>query len=175
MNETSRTAFDFVPLGRQHLEGMRRIFNHHIATGYGAYPEKPVDREVVESLLRRAEGYPAIAVEASDGTLLGFGFLSAYSPQDVFAHTAQITIFLDPQITRVGIGTRLLRRLEADARNQGITAILAHISSRNPASFAFHTKHGLVVCGRFPNIGRKWGKPFDIVWMIKTVSRVEGS
>jgi len=167
MNETARTACNFVPLGRQHLEGMRRIFNHHIATGYGAYPEESIDRQVVGSFLLRAEGYPAIAVEAPDGALLGFGFLSAYSVQAAFAHTAQITIFLDPQITRAGIGTRLLRRLETEAYDQGITAILAHISSRNPASLAFHAKHGFIECGRFPKIGRKWGKSFDVVWMIK--------
>ena len=167
MNETTRTAYDFIPIGRQHLEGMRRIFNHHIATGYGAYPEEPVNQEVVGSFLHRAKGYPAVAVEAPDGTLLGFGFLSAYSVQAAFAHTAQITIFLDPHVTRAGIGTRVLRRLETEACAQGITAILAHISSRNPASLAFHAKHGFAECGRFPNIGRKWGEPFDVVWMIK--------
>ncbi|GAG19401.1 unnamed protein product, partial [marine sediment metagenome] len=61
----------------------------------------------------------------------------------------------------------ILRHLEEEARTMGITKILAHISSRNPVSLAFHRKHGFAECGRFPGIGRKWGKSFDVVWMLK--------
>ena len=148
---------------------MLQIFNQHVAKGFAAYPEEPVSEEAICALLAEAGGFPAVAVEKADGALLGFGFLRPYSPQNAFAHTAQITIFLDARHTRAGIGTAILRHLEGGARRQGITRILAHISSRNPASLAFHAKHGFAECGQFPGIGRKWGKPFDVVWMVKSL------
>jgi len=57
----------------------------------------------------------------------------------------------------------LLRRILDEASAQGITRVLAHISSRNPRSIAFHRRHGFVECGCFPDVGRKWGERFDVV------------
>ena len=163
------TNVRLAPLTGRHVLEMLRIFNDHVAEGFAAYPEEPLSERAVATFLRQAADHPAIAAEGSDETLLGFGFLRPYSPHSTFAHTAQITCFLDPAHTRKGIGTAVLHQLENAASAQGITKILAHISSRNPASHAFHAKHGFVECGRFPGIGRKWGEPFDIVWMIKSL------
>jgi len=164
------TVRKLVRLTDRHVGGMLRIFNRHIAEGFAAYPEEPVGEETIAALLQQVGDFPAIAVEAMDGVLLGFGFLRPYSPYSTFAHTAQITIFLAPEHTRTGIGSAVLRHLEEGAREQGITILLAHISSRNPASIAFHYKHGFKHCGRFPEIGRKRGQPFDVVWMVKTLT-----
>jgi L-amino acid N-acyltransferase YncA len=169
MTERHHADYRLVPLSEHHVAAMLRIFNQHVAEGFAAYPEEPVSEEIMHNLLSQVAVLPAIAVETADGTLLGFGFLRSYSPQTAFAHTAQITIFLNAQHTRAGIGTAVLRHLEDNARRQGITKILAHISSRNAASLAFHTKHGFTECGRFPEIGRKWEVPFDVVWMIKSL------
>jgi L-amino acid N-acyltransferase YncA len=161
--------YRLVPLAEEHCAEMLRIFNHHVAEGFAAYPEAPLSEEAVAALLRQTVGYPSVAAEGPNDRLLGFGFMRPYSPHATFAHTAQITYFLDPAHVRRGIGTAFLRDLERAARTQGVTRLLAHISSRNPASLAFHAKHGFVECGRFPGIGRKWGEPFDVVWMIKSL------
>ena len=158
-----------VPLTERHVPEMRRIFNHHVANGFAAYPEKPLSEKAIVSLLHQAASHPTIAAERSDGAFLGFGFLRPYSPYSTFSETAQITCFLDPAHMRTGIGTAILRHLEEAARVRGITKILAHISSRNPGSVAFHVKHGFVECGRFPEIGRKWDEPFDVIWMAKSL------
>ena len=106
-------------------------------------------------MLARVDAFPAVAVENRSRTLLGFGFLRPYSPVPVFAQTAQITLSLDPQHTRTGIGTVVLCHLEQAAIERGITKIPAHMLSSNPASLAFHAKNGFIECGRFPQIGRK--------------------
>jgi len=166
----SPSAYQLVRLTDRHSAGMLRIFNRQIAEGFAAYPEGPIDAEAIVAFLRSVEGYPAVAIERPDSALIGFGFLRAYSPHATFAHTAQVTIFLDPEHTRAGIGSAVLQHLENGARRQGITRLLAHISSRNPASTAFHHKHGFTHCGRFPGIGRKWGELFDVIWMIKPLT-----
>lgn len=47
--------------------------------------------------------------------------------------------------------------------------LLASISSRNEQSLAFHRKRGFVECGRLRDVGVKFGKSFDVVWMQKRV------
>jgi len=170
MPETGRPAYQLVRLDERHIEGMVRVFNLHIADGFAAYPEEFTNADAMRSYLRQVADYPAVAVEGQDGAVLGFGFLRAYSPHATFAHTAQITTFLDPAHTRTGIGTAVLEHLEDGACGQGITILLAHISSRNPASLTFHAKHGSIECGRFPEIGRKRGETFDVVWMVKALA-----
>jgi len=170
MSDPRRTPAQLVPLTDHHVAGMLSIFNRHIAEGFAAYPDTPVNEDTIAALLRQIGDFPSVAVETEEDVLIGFGFLRPYSPVATFAHTAQSTIFLDPDHTGAGIGRRVLRRLEDEAEGHGITRILAHISSRNPGSLAFHAKHGFVECGRFPGIGRKWGKPFDVVWMVKTLA-----
>jgi L-amino acid N-acyltransferase YncA len=156
-----------VPLVKGHVEQMLRVFNHYVAEGYAAYPEHPVSKDTMIALLRRASGYPAIAVEGPGSAFLGFGFLCPYSPGETFSCTAVVVYFVDEARVRQGIGTAILRQLEEEARTKGITGILAHISSRNEVSLAFHAKHGFTECGRFPGIGRKKGTPFDVVWVVK--------
>ncbi len=136
---------------------MCRIFNEHVAEGFAAYPETPVSEEAIRFLLSQTLESLAVAAETADGSLLGFGFLRPYQPVETFAHTTQITIFLDAQCTRAGIGPEILRYLELRARRRSITKVLAYVSSRNAPSLAFHAKHGFVECGRLPRIGRKWG------------------
>ena len=93
--------------------------------------------------------------------------LRPYLPHAAFSRTAQITTFIAPEHTGQGLGTAMLQALERQARGLGLTSILAHVSSRNPGSLAFHRKHGFVECGRFRGIGVKCGKAFDVVWFQK--------
>ena len=164
--ETS-TGYRLVRLLEEDASAAARIFNEHAETGFAAYVEEPASETFILGLIRSAVGYPALAAETQAGEMVGFGFLRPYSPVPAFRETAVTTIFLSQSHTRQGIGTAMLARMLDEARAMGIVRVLAHISSENPDSVAFHRAHGFEACGRFPSIGRKWGRPFDIVWMIR--------
>ena len=168
-SDKQRFHFRLTELTELHVPGMLRIFNHHVAEGFAAYAEEPLSEEGIRLLLRQTSGYPAVAAERPDGTILGFGFIRPYSPYSTFSQTGLISYFVGASWTRRGIGTAILAHLTEEARSRGITRILAHVSSKNPQSLAFHRKHGFIECGRLPEIGRKFGEPFDVVWMIKTL------
>jgi len=108
-----------------------------------------------------------VVVKDEVGSLLGFGLLRAYSAVTSFSHAAEITYFLRPEHTHKGIGTQILEHLTEGANKQGITCLLASISSLNEASLRFHRRHGFVECGRFRRVGKKQGTFFDVVWMQK--------
>jgi phosphinothricin acetyltransferase len=116
-----------------------------------------------------SQGYPFLVAKDGEGKVLGFGLLRPHNPMPAFSRTAEITYFIAPDHTRKGIGGKMLDRLLAEAREMGITSILASISSLNPGSLAFHEKHGFRECGRFVGIGRKKGREFDVVWMQRMV------
>jgi phosphinothricin acetyltransferase len=51
-------------------------------------------------------------------------------------------------------------------------SLLANVSSRNEASLNFHLKNGFVECGRFKDVGTKFGEYFDVVWLQKFLEKI---
>lgn len=112
-------------------------------------------------------GVHSFYVAELEGKVVGFAFLKPYLPISTFKTTATVTYFIDQDLRRSGLGTHILMTLESDAKKKGIHTLLAHISSRNEKSIRFHKKNGFSECGRFPEIGIKFGELFDVVWMVK--------
>lgn len=145
------------------------IFNHYVENTFAAYPEATVPYEFFGLFMNMSQGYPFLVAKDGEGKVLGFGLLRPYNPMPAFSRTGEITYFIAPDHTRKGIGGKMLDRLLAEAREKGITSILASISSLNPGSLAFHKKHGFRECGRFVGIGLKKGREFDVVWMQRRI------
>ena len=151
------------------------VFNHYIEHTFAAYGSKPMSRATLAAMVEACGRLPTVVARTEDGgTFAGFGFLRPYSPLDSFSRTAVITTFLAPTFTRRGLGSLILSHLEAKAVRVGICEILAHISSKNPASIGFHRKAGFEDVGCFRRIGLKRETAFDVVWMQKTLQDAPG-
>ena len=158
----------FEKLNEEHKIDVMSILNYYVDNSYAAFPEKSLPDEFFGNLMRMTEGYPAYAVKM-DEKVVGFAFLRAYNPFSTFRETAEITYFIDKDYSGKGLGRIILDKIEEDAKSKGICNILASISSKNEHSIKFHEKNGFVKCGEFPEIGRKFGNPFDIIWMRKNL------
>jgi L-amino acid N-acyltransferase YncA len=144
------------------------IFNHFVRTSFAAYPDREVGLDFFDSLRNMAQGLPFLVVEVGP-RVVGFGLMSRYHHSAAFHHTGVLTYFILPEYTRLGLGSALLGKLIHEAKARGMTVLLANGSSRNEQSLSFHRKHGFVECGRFKDIGAKFGERFDVVWMQKSL------
>jgi L-amino acid N-acyltransferase YncA len=161
--------FAIAPVSKEDGKAIVDIFNHYVENSFAAYPEDAVTYEFFDFFVNMSAGYPFLVARDGEGNALGFALLRPHSPMPVFSRTAEITCFIAPQHTGKGMGKAMQERLLHEARENGITSILAGISSLNSASLAFHKKRGFQECGRFLKIGRKWGQDFDVVWMQKMI------
>lgn len=152
-------------------ESVRTIFNYYVAHSFAAYAEHPLSAEDIQLMLAATDGYPACAVEDERDGVIGFSFLRPYSSHATFTGTVCMTTFIAAEHTGKGLGSAMLARIESEARNQGISHILAHVSSLNEGSLAFHQRHGFGQCGCFHDIGRKHDQAFDVVWFEKTLQK----
>jgi L-amino acid N-acyltransferase YncA len=164
------SSFTIRPLHEEDHEGVRAIFNDYVEHSFAAYPQHLLSVDEIQNLLKSCQGFPALAAKDDDGNLIGFGFVRPYNPYDTFASTATITYFVAAGHTGKGLGSAFLRQLEMEARDQGISRLLAHVSSKNEPSLAFHRKHGFDQCGCFHSVGCKRGESFDIVWFEKSLA-----
>jgi len=161
--------YAIVPVSKEDGEAVINIFNYYVENSFAAYPEDPVPPQFFDFFMNMSSGYPFLVAKDGEGNVLGFALLRPHSPMPVFSRTAEITCFIAPQHTGKGMGKAMQERLLHEAKEMGISSILAGISSLNSASLAFHKKRGFQECGRFQKIGRKWGQDFDVVWMQKMI------
>ncbi len=160
----------FEPLAPLHQQEVMDIFNQYIENSFAAYPETKLPADFFQMFLEIAKKYPAYAIKPEgEEKVIGFCLLRSYSPFPSFRETAEVSYFIAEEYVGMGLGKKALRVLEEDAKKMGIQMILADISSENGASIAFHRKNGFSECGRLKDIGTKFGKRFDVVWMQKKI------
>lgn len=160
---------NFIKMMPEHEEEVMDIFNHYSEKSFAAFPEGRVSNKLFLMFLGIGKTHPSYVIKSDEGTVIGFCLLRPYNPFPVFRETAEVTYFIKNEFTGMGIGSSALMKLEDDARELGITHLLADISSENAGSIEFHKRNGFTQCGCFKDIGKKFGKPFSVVWMEKNL------
>jgi L-amino acid N-acyltransferase YncA len=156
------------PAREEDLTEIAEIFNWYVQHSFAAYPVNGVEPGFFQAIFRERVHYPLYILE-KENDVIGFGMIRPYLPFPSFRRTAQISYFIRDGYTRKCLGTMLLDRLISEARTQGISILLANVSSHNEPSLKFHKKHGFIECGRLKGIGEKFNERFDVVWMRKEV------
>jgi phosphinothricin acetyltransferase len=162
-------SYTLEPLAEVHRKAVIDIFNHYVAHSFAAYPEAAVGYEVFDRFVEMSTGYPAVVATTETGEVVGFAFLRPFHHADTFKRTAEIAYFILREHTGKGLGRAILDRFIEQARKMGVDNFLASISSRNPESLEFHRQQGFKECGRFQEVGRKFGESFDVVWMQRRI------
>lgn len=155
--------YQFSQLTAEHAAGAVGVFNYYVKNGHAAFFEESMPEAAFERLLATVGDYPRVAAFAADGALAGFGFLKPYHPAPALRKTAEVTYFIAPEHTRHGLGGELLERLGVAGKAQGITNLVASVSSLNEDSLSFHRRYGFLECGVIRCAGVKFGKDFDLV------------
>ena len=160
----------FEKMSERHQTGVMTIFNHYVENSTAAFPAKALPEPFYAMLMKKSEGYPAYTLIDSDNNyIVGFCQLSPYNPFSTFSEVACLTYFIAPEYTGMGLGSKCLDELEKEAKMMGIINLIAEISSENKGSISFHKKHGFEFVGELKNIGTKFNRKFNIVYMQKTI------
>ena len=148
-------------------EAVIHVFNHFVRTSFAVFHSVEVEVSFFERLRSMAGKFPIHVIESPEGSVVGFAMVRPYHWADTLRRTAEVAMVILPEHTRQGIGSRVFKQLETDARTNGVDTLLGCASSRNEASINFQKQQGFVECGRFRRVGRKFDEDFDLVWMQK--------
>ena len=113
---------------------------------------------------RQALGYPVLVAEA-EGAVLGYAAFGDWRPFDGFRGTVENSVYVAPQARGRGVAQALLTELIPRARACGKHVIVAAITSENAASLRLHEKLGFVETARMPQVGQKFGRWLDLVFL----------
>ena len=96
---------------------------------------------------------PRLVARAGD-TILGWGALSPVSERRVYAGVAEISLYVDAEHRRRGVGTALLRALIDGSEREGIWTLQAGIFPENRTSLGLVSRCGFREVGRRERLGK---------------------
>jgi L-amino acid N-acyltransferase YncA len=150
----------------QDIPAITTIYNEVVAHSNAVWTEKQdteADR-LAWMNARRALGYPVlVAAEAS--TVLGYGTFGDFRAWPGYRYSVEHSIYIHADHRGHGLGRAIIDELVSAAAALGKHALIAGIDGGNTASIRLHARAGFVEVARMPEIGRKFGRWLDLVFM----------
>ncbi len=154
------------PARERDAQAVCAIYDYHVAHGTASFDRAgpSVGEWAVKIADVTAQGWPFLVAERG-GAVLGYAYATQFRPRAAYARTCENSIYIAEDARGQGIGVRLLGNLVAAARECGFEQMIAVIGGGEPASVALHGKCGFVHAGRMRNVGFKFGRRLDTVYM----------
>lgn len=157
---------DIRELREEDLPELLAIYNEVIATSTAVYRDTPTTLEERREWWRArvAQGYPVLAA-VDDAGLAGFAAFGDFRAWPGYRFTVEHTVHVRADRRGQGVGGALLRPLLARAATLGKHVVIAGVDAENAASLRFHERFGFVRCARFREVGFKFGRWLDLVFL----------
>jgi len=116
----------------------------------------------------RHEAGRAFYVAEDKGTIIGYATYDQFRPaNDGYRHTMEHSVYLNARAQGQGLGRILMLMVEEHAREAGHHSLIGVIDADNSASIAFHEALGYSEAGRLPQVGFKFDRWLDALFMQK--------
>ena len=147
------------------------IYAHHVVHGTATYETVPPAESVFRSKIEEidARGWPFL-VATDAGGVAGYCYATQFRDRPAYAGTCEDSIYIDHRLTGRGLGGTLLYALMEAAKDFGFEQMIAVIGGAEPASAALHARAGFIEAGRMRNVGRKFGRVLDTLYMQRTLA-----
>ena len=124
------------------------------------------DRQAWFSRLTAAD-FPVLVLQTPDGAVAGFASYGPFRPLAGWAPTVEHSIYIGEGHRASGGGRMLMNALIDYASGRGVHVMVGVIDADNEESIAFHRRLGFEETGRMPQVGRKFGRWLDAVFMTR--------
>ncbi len=157
------------------LGALTDIYNHYVRETpitFDTAVFSPEERR--PWLLSHPEDGPYRLKVAVDGTfqgnsqrILGYATSSPYRTRPAYSTSVAVTIYLAPDAGGRGIGTLLYKALFEALAAEDVHRAYAGIAQPNEASTRLHERFGFRHVGTLREVGRKFGRYWDVAWYEK--------
>jgi L-amino acid N-acyltransferase YncA len=147
---------------------LAEIYNHYILNSIVTFEEQVVSAQEMSSRVEetQASSLPWLVAEYQR-QVVGYAYASKWKGRCAYRYSVESTVYLAPEATGRGIGTRLYEELFARLRDQGMHVIIGGIALPNPGSIALHEKFGFRKVAHFEEVGFKFNKWIDVgYWQV---------
>lgn len=157
-------------------ERLLEIYDYYVKnTAISFEYDTPTIAEFTSRMENTMKRYPYLVI-LSDGKIQGYAYAGTFIGRAAYDKCAEVTIYLDKDARKCGMGRRLYEALEERLREMGILNLYACIGyperedeylTTNSADFHGHL--GFVKAGEFHKCGYKFGRWYNMIWMEKII------
>jgi phosphinothricin acetyltransferase len=147
------------------LGRINEIYNYYVIHSTCTYQTEPSTAEERAAWFAAHGGNHVVTVAEMAGEVVGWGSLSRFHLRAAYGRTVEDSVYVRQDRQGRGIGTAILTDLIERARGLGHHAIMALIDSDQEGSIALHRKLAFDVRGRLREVGFKFERWLDVVYM----------
>ncbi len=150
----------------QDIPAILEIVNHEIlhSTVLYEYESRSLEAQLTWFKEKQEANWPIIVAELHS-TVVGFGTYGSFRARPAYQNSIEHSVYVHKDHRGKAIGTALLIALIQRAKSNGFHTMIAGIDSSNMGSVEFHRKFGFEVVGTFKEVGFKFDKWLDVVFM----------
>ena len=155
------------PAVRTDCPGILEIYNDAVLKTTASYDYEPRTLEHRQGWFddHQQSGLPIFVALNDQGRIVGWSALNRYHDRKGYRFTTENSVYIAEDHRGQGMGKLLLAPLIESARKLGLHAIIAVIDSQNDVSIRLHAKFGFEIVGRFKEVGYKFNRWLDVVYM----------
>lgn len=164
------------PVFEEDVQALLDIYSYYVENTAATFEYEPPTADEFSGRISSARRrYPYLCISCDD-EIVGFAFAHAFRERPAYDYSTEVTIYLHPEHRHEGYGKLIYTALEAELARIGVRDLYAcvavpkgvdeHLSMDSPN---FHKSMGYTVCGTFTNCGYKFGRWYDMVWMVRHI------
>jgi len=152
------------------LPALLAIYNHYIAETPITFDLEPKTLEQRREWLDgfKPAGRHQCVVAVQDGMAIGWACSGKFRDKAAYDCTVETSIYLKPGEEGRGLGRKLYGALFEALKGEDIHLALGCITVPNQASVGLHLAMGFGHIGTFREVGRKFGRFWDVSWYARS-------
>lgn len=147
-------------------DAIAAIYAHHVAHGTATFDFDAPDVAHWRHRLAEldARGLPFL-VAKDGGRVIGYAYATQIRDRPGYRYTCEDSIYVAPEAIGRGVGSMMMAALIDACTAAGFRQMIAVIGDGEPASVALHARFGFRHAGRLTQVGRKFDRWLDTVYM----------
>ncbi|MGP3949214.1 GNAT family N-acetyltransferase [Streptomyces sp. 7N604] len=166
------------PGAEDDLEALTDLYNHYVRETAITFDTRPFTAEERRPwLLSHPEDGPhrlLVAQERANGRILGYATSSPFRPKPAYETSVETSVYCAPDAGGRGIGTLLYKALFEALEGEDLHRAYAGVALPNEASGRLHVRFGFELVGTYREVGRKFGRYWDVAWYEKPIGARAG-
>ena len=142
------------------------IYNHAVRATTAIWNDVEVDEANRSAWLadRQAAGFVVLVAER-EGAVIGYASYGPFRAFDGYRFSVENSVYVAEMAQGAGVGRALMEALIERAKSAGLHVMIAGVEAENRGSIRLHANLGFREAGRLPEVGVKFGRWLDLVFM----------
>lgn len=154
------------PATKHDLPSILEIFNHAILHSTAVYSYEPYTPDQMEAWFdeKQAHHFP-VFVSTLENQVTGFVTYGTFRLRPAYKYSMEHSIYVHPNYRQQGIAKMLMKQIIETAIEADLHTLIGGIDAENTISIHFHNDFGFKEVGNLKQVGYKFGKWLDLVFM----------